>query len=86
MNVKKLKEACGFEISPVRTACSNCAAFASDFAYPSWCRTEEERIEFDEKGYAKNEKNLRCADHGFAVKKHSLCKQWRLRTDAAAEA
>jgi hypothetical protein len=76
MSVKKAKEQCGYEEKPVRASCSNCKAFASDMEYPSWCKTQAERSEFDSKGYAKLEKNMRCIDHGFAVKKLGLCRLW----------
>lgn len=73
----KAKEHCGYQDKPMRSACGNCAAFASDMVYPTWCRTPEERADFDAKRYAKVEKNMRCTDHGFAVKRTAVCKLWR---------
>ncbi|MFY7914559.1 MAG: hypothetical protein ACOVPA_07800 [Rubrivivax sp.] len=74
---KQAKEHCGYQEKPVRNSCSNCAAFASDMEYPTWCKTPEEQADFDRKRYAKIEKNMRCTDHGFAVKKLALCNLWR---------
>ena len=71
------KQHCGYEEKPFRKACRNCAAFASDMEYPTWCRTPERRADFDAKNYAKVEKNMRCTDHGFAVKKLAVCNLWR---------
>lgn len=77
LSPKKAKEHCGYEEKPMRSACGNCAAFASDFEYPTWCQTPGERENFDRNNYAKTEKNIRCTDHGFVVKKRGLCKLWR---------
>jgi len=83
MSVNKAKEHCGYEEKPVRNVCGNCAAFASDFVYPTWVNTEQKRKWFDEDGYSKTEKNMRCTDHGFAVKKTAVCRLWRVDGRAA---
>ncbi len=77
LSPKQVKEHCGYEEKPMRIACGNCAAFAGDMVYPMWCRTPEEQADFDAKSYAKVEKNMRCTDHGFAVKRTAVCKLWR---------
>ena len=76
----KAKEHCGYDPKPAFPTCSSCAAFASDFDYPSWCKTDGERASFDARGYAKNEKNMRCTDHGFATKKSATCRLWRAKS------
>ena len=79
MSVKKAKERCGYDAKPAFKTCGTCGAFASSFEYPEWCKGDVQRSYYDLRGYAKVEKNLRCADHGFATKKGATCRLWRAR-------
>jgi hypothetical protein len=84
MSPKKAKEHCGYIAKPEHNTCSNCGAFASDFIYPIWVVSEADRAKYDIMRYAKLEKNLRCTDHGFAVKKTATCGLWRKRSSPGA--
>lgn len=78
MSIKKAKESCGYEAKPFRQQCGNCGSFRSDFVIPEWAiRNTIDRSKFENGTFAKQEKNLRCAAYGFAVKKTALCKMWR---------
>lgn len=84
-NVKKAKEDCGYEERPFQEMCSNCGAFSSEMILPAWMIERNKTIEEAKLKYVeiytveKNgvEKNLQCADHGFAVKRTSRCAKWR---------
>jgi len=89
LSVKKAKDHCGYEQKPVQKICKNCAAFSSDLVLPKWMveinevrlaiQGRRERI-YDAKTDGQ-EKNLRCTDHGFAVKKTASCKLWKARKE-----
>lgn len=81
--VKQAKAHCGYEERPVHQTCGNCGAFSSELALTArmvgkvhWLTKEPYTVE-------KNgvEKNLRCSDHGFAVKKTANCKLWRAKPE-----
>ena len=78
-NVKKAKDHCGYEAKPVLRTCGNCAAFASDFVTPAWVKTDRDRAYVEDGTYAKQEKNMRCTDHGFATKKLATCRLYRAK-------
>jgi len=40
-------------------------------------RNAIDRAKFENGTFAKQEKNIRCAAYGFAVKKTALCKMWK---------
>lgn len=95
MTPKEAKERCGYQAKPVHPACANCGAFASDLQVPAWMVGEFEqegvlrihagasmRIYKDlaeVPDHLKVEKNLRCTDHGFAIKKTAVCALHRPR-------
>jgi hypothetical protein len=68
MKVKDAKRHCGYDPKPVFHVCGNCGAFISTF--------KKYDLGFSGEAYSE-EKNLRCLDHGFAVKKQATCKLWR---------
>lgn len=81
MSVKSAREHCGYNAKPILPVCGNCAAFASDKVLPAWMEDDnkyvgKQRYNVDEHGV---EKNLRCLDHGFAVKKMANCKLFRAK-------
>lgn len=87
MTPKKAKEYCGYQEKPAIPVCGNCQSFTSEMLLPAWM---EERNKSGEGVYfsrgemytiEKNgvEKNLRCADHGFAVKKMASCNSFKAR-------
>ena len=78
LNVRAAKEHCGYEAAPTLPTCGNCGAFASDFVPPTWVKPEELH-KWEDGTYAKVEKNLRCLDHGFSVKKMAACRLWRAK-------
>ena len=82
LSVKKAKEHCGYQGKPVLPTCGNCGAFASDMALPAWMEEQKTDRRGTQYTVEKNgvEKNLRCLDHGFAVKKMAACKLWRQKT------
>lgn len=86
LNVKAAKEHCGYEAKPVLPTCGNCGAFASHFEIPAWVKTDYDRERVEDGTYAKVEKNLRCTDHGFPVKKMASCKLWRPKEVTANQA
>ena len=53
--------------------CGNCKSYTSKFEYPGWVKTSEDKKQFDENGYFKNEKEIRCGQGGFKVKKTAVC-------------
>jgi len=78
MTVKQAKEHCGYEAKPIRQMCANCEAFRSDFVIPEWARSNKAIVRtFKDGRRAKIEKNCRCADHGFSVKKQAVCRLWK---------
>jgi hypothetical protein len=83
LSVKKAKEHCGYQAKPVHQTCSNCAAFASERILPKWMEGEiNYRVNGPYTVEANGiEKNLRCADHGFAVKKTSTCRLWKAQVE-----
>lgn len=87
MTVKAAKEHCGYQDKPVLQTCGNCGAFASTMKLATWM--EERNAETGQEEYTveKNgvEKDLRCADHGFAVKKMAACKLWRSKAVTKAD-
>lgn len=70
----------GYVDRPVHQSCSSCAHYASDFVYPGWAKTDEQRAEFDARGHAKTETKIRCAKHGFTVRRLAICKTWEAKT------
>jgi hypothetical protein len=76
--VNEKKAACGYTQKVIPSVCGNCAHFASDRVLPDWMKHANSRrhvhytIERD--GV---EKALRCARHGFAVKKMGACNDWQ---------
>lgn len=87
MTPKRAKEHCGYEPKPVLPTCGNCAAFTSDWVVPEWFA----KMHPDGTAHGKplteyaQEKNLRCSDHGFAIKKMASCKLFRPLAQSAQE-
>lgn len=87
MSTKKSKEQSGYQEKPILPVCGNCQAFTSEMQLPAWM---EERNRSGEGVYFKSgelytiekngvEKNLRCSDHGFAIKKMASCNSFKAR-------
>jgi len=78
MDVKKAKEHCGYTAKPVLPVCGNCGAFTSERKLPAWMveynKNQPGNCSVEDHG---GERNMRCTDHGFAVKKMASCKLWR---------
>lgn len=79
------RDECGYQEKPPAKQCNTCVDFACDRLLPKWM---EERNASGEGVYCERgtlytverhgvEKNLRCARHGFAVKKMARCGDWR---------
>lgn len=79
MTPKKAKEYSGYQEKPVLPVCWNCQAFTSEMQLPAWMEERNrsgERYTIEENGI---EKNLRCSDHGFAIKKMASCNSFKAR-------
>jgi hypothetical protein len=77
ISIADAKHHCGYNPKPTPPQCGNCDAFRSDFVYPGWVKGADAERDFDARGYAKVEKAMRCADHGFATKKTATCRLWK---------
>lgn len=80
MSQKKAREHCGYQAKPRTDICSTCGAFAMDMMVPKWVTepgNESYLVKFENGTYKKLEKNIRCTDHGFVVKKTARCNLWR---------
>ena len=77
--VKKAKDHCGYEPKPVLPVCVNCAAFRREMVTPAWLvkNYPDGELGGNPLSYYAQEKNLRCADHGFAVKKMATCRLFK---------
>lgn len=94
MNASKAKEQCGYTDRPTLPICGRCVNFSSTRELPAWIAQEIGRngsvwlnnsrfAEVDKVPDAvRVEKNLRCAIHGFAVKKTASCQSFRAREEA----
>jgi hypothetical protein len=95
--VSKAKQQCGYTQAPILPVCMNCAAFRSEMTVPAWMRRELEStgvisLNYGEEKFSSEnevpdkhrvESKMRCADHGFAVKKMASCNSFRPKAGVA---
>ena len=79
------KAAQGYEPKPVSSTCGNCANFTSELRLSAYCIHKNAKDvargmkpAFTVENYGQ-ERNLRCALGGFAVKKTATCRQFVLK-------
>lgn len=71
--VAQVKLQVGYQEKTTPRQCGTCEHFKSTFEYPSWVMQDYQKVNFDNQGYAKNEKNMKCGLMDFTVKKMGLC-------------
>ena len=88
--VQAAKAACGYSATPVLPVCGTCKHLRSDIVVVPWVLKElretgkvhvytvgEFTREEDIPNSLRKESNIRCALHGFGVKKMGSCRTWQ---------
>jgi len=79
----------GYTEKPIPETCSNCRHMASEKKYPAWIEKAMSRG-WEKDGYGDPfsiethgiDKNIRCLEGGFAVKKTATCRFFHMKEQA----